>query len=195
MNQSNCDRKRRRILPCDGGHEVRGGRHPRFGRRSRQALLRQSGLEARRRLRRRRHLPRRAVHASGLPGLDSLRQGSEPAAPGSASGTLSRRLRHRGGARRARQPRCRGERNLPPSPVRDIRRSAAGSGAAQLRHPTPRSAIRTATTWLLQEVTARFPGRIDPNYDELRLRIGSGERVPARVGRPRRAREANWWSA
>ena len=45
--------------------------------------------------------------------------------------------------------------------------------------------------WLFQEVTARLPGRIDPDDDDIRLGERSGERAPACGGRARRAREAN----
>ena len=45
--------------------------------------------------------------------------------------------------------------------------------------------------WLLQEVTTRLPGRIDPGDDNLRLGGGPGERASACGGRPRRAREAH----
>ena len=88
-----------------GRHEARSRRHPRFGCRSRQALLRRPGLEARRRLRRRRHVSGRAVHASGLAELDPLRQGRHVGRAGLGTGTLPRRVGHRGGARRARRPR------------------------------------------------------------------------------------------
>ena len=46
--------------------------------------------------------------------------------------------------------------------------------------------------WLLQEVTTRLPGRIDPAADDF-VRLGErpGERPSARGGRPRRAREAH----
>ena len=77
--------------------------------------------------------------------------------------TLSRRLRHRGSARRARRSRRRRERSVPPcrSGKAAAQRPAIRSGA--VTPLTPRSAIRTATRWLLQEVTTRFPGRIDSN--------------------------------
>ena len=84
----------------------------------------------------------------GSPCSIHLRQGSHVGRAGLGTGTLSRRVRHRGGARRARRSRRRGERSVPrvggalpagrpPSAAR-IRR-----GAATPR--SPRSAIRTAT--------------------------------------------------
>ena len=45
--------------------------------------------------------------------------------------------------------------------------------------------------WLLQEVTARLPGRIDADDDDIRVGERSGERAAPRGGRPRRAREAD----
>ncbi len=45
--------------------------------------------------------------------------------------------------------------------------------------------------WLVQEVTTRLPGRIDPADDVLRVGERSGGRAPPCVGRPRRAREAH----
>ena len=44
--------------------------------------------------------------------------------------------------------------------------------------------------WLLQEITTRLPGRIDPADDVVRVRKRPGERASACGGRPRRAREA-----
>ena len=72
-------------------------------------------------------------------------KGVTSAAPGSAQRTLSRRVRHRGSARRARRSRCRGERSVPPCRSGKAACSAARirSGAATAR--SPRSAIRTAT--------------------------------------------------
>ena len=49
--------------------------------------------------------------------------------------------------------------------------------------------------WLLQEITARLPGRIDAAATTLRVGKRSGGRISARRGRPRRAREAHRGSA
>ena len=87
-------------------------------------------------------------------------KGITPAAPGSAQRTLSRRVRHRGSARRARRSRCRGERSVPscrsghppvsgPDPER-----RSYSSFASFRDPD-------GNGWLLQEITARLPGRVD----------------------------------
>ena len=66
------------------------------------------------------------------------------------------------------------------------------------RHPARASYSSFATfsdpdgnEWLLQEVTARLPGRVELERNDFRLRIGSGERDAARVGRSRRARDAH----
>ena len=70
------------------------------------------------------------------------------------------------------------------------------------RDPERRSYFSYATfkdpdgnTWLLQEVTTRFPGRVDANETSVRFSRRSGERAPARGGRARRAREADRWTA
>ena len=76
----------------------------------------------------------------------------------------------------------------------------AGPGKPPVSGPDParRSYFSYATfsdpdgnEWLLQEVTTRFPGRIDSNATSFASVIGSGERDAARVGRPRRARDAH----
>ena len=143
------------------------------------------GLAARRRLRRRRRLSgscssrRRARRARST----SARASRRPRRARHAD--FSRRVRHRGGARRTRRPRRRRERSVPPCRSRDSRRSAARirSGAATPR--SPRSAIRTATSWLLQEVTARLPGRVDADVTTFASSPSSRARCAAR--RPRTA--------
>ena len=45
--------------------------------------------------------------------------------------------------------------------------------------------------WLLQEITQRLPGRVDPRDDDVRLRRRSGQGAAARRGRARRARGAD----
>ena len=45
--------------------------------------------------------------------------------------------------------------------------------------------------WLLQEVTQRLPGRIDAAETHVRVDGRPGERDASRIGRPRRAREAD----
>ena len=137
-------------------HEARGHRHPRLGCRSRQALLQQAGLEARRRLRRRRPFPGRAVHASGLAGLDPLRQGSDVGrarlgerALSSSCPTSRRRAPISSAAVStwAKSSTRRSGTSADPRP---------GSGAAQL---LSYAAFKDpdGNTWLLQEVTVRFP--------------------------------------
>ena len=134
----------RRTLRWDGRHEARGRRHPCFGRRSRQALLRRLGLAARCRLRRRRRISG-PVHASRLAVLDPLRHRAHVGRAGLGKRTLSRRVRHRGSARRARRSRRRRERRVPPCRSGQAARQRSASGAEQLLQLTPRSAIRTAT--------------------------------------------------
>ena len=45
--------------------------------------------------------------------------------------------------------------------------------------------------WLLQEITARLPGRVDPERDDVQLRRRPGQGARARLGGARRAREAD----
>ena len=45
--------------------------------------------------------------------------------------------------------------------------------------------------WVLQEITTRFPGRIDSSTTSFASASGPGERDAPRGGRPRRAREAH----
>ena len=71
--------------------------------------------------------------------------GITSAVPGSAQRTLSRRVRHRGSARRARRSRRRRERSVPPCRSGTAAAQRPGSAAAQLLLVSPRSAIRTAT--------------------------------------------------
>ena len=71
--------------------------------------------------------------------------GITSAVPGSARGPLSRRVRHRGSARRARRSRCRRERSVPPSRPGEAPRRAARIRSGAVTPRTPRSAIRTAT--------------------------------------------------
>ena len=87
----------------------------------------------------------RAVHASGLAVLDPLRQGNHAGRAGLGTRTLSRRVRHRGGARRARRSRCRRERSVPPCRSGKAACSAARIRSGAVTPRSPRSAIRTAT--------------------------------------------------
>ena len=63
------------------------------------------------------------------------------------------------------------------------------SGAATPR--SPRSSDPDGNGWLLQEVTARLPGRVDADDDDIRLVDRARGRAPACGGRARRAREAD----
>ena len=102
------------------------------------------------------------IHASRLPMLDPLRHRAHVGRAGLGKRTLSCRIRHRGSARRAGRSRRRCERRVPPC--------RSGQAARQGPHPARSSYFSYATfhdpdgnEWLLQEVTTRFPGRIDSN--------------------------------
>ena len=89
-----------------------------------KAFYEQLGVEARRRLRLRQRLPGRPVHAAGLAGArSSSARNITHGRAGLGPGPLPGRLRHRGRARRARRPRCRGQRGVPP---RDAGRAVPG---------------------------------------------------------------------
>ena len=84
-----------------------------------------------------------------------------PARRGPAAG----RLRHRGGPRRARRPRRRGQRGVP---RRDRRSSTTPGPTAARTAPAPEHADYSSFAtfsdpdgngWLLQEITTRLPGR------------------------------------
>ena len=138
--------------------KLRSRRHPGFRRRTRQALLRRPGLEARRRLCCRGHVSGGSVHAAGLAELGPLRQGRHVGCAGLGTGALPHRVRHRGGARRARRPRCRRERRYSTEPAQESRRSAGAtqSGAATSRMPP--SQIPTATTGCYKRSPLDCPG-------------------------------------
>ena len=141
-------------------HEARGRRDPCFGRRPCQEVLRRAGVEARRRLRRRRRVSGRAVHPSRLAELDPLRQGHHVSHARFGNRNLPRRVGHRSGARRTRRSRRRCERSVSPC--------GPGKPPVSGRDPERRSYSSFATfkdpdgnEWLLQEITSRFPGRVD----------------------------------
>ena len=132
--------------------------------------------------------PRDPVHSAGLAVLDPLRPGPRRGPAGFGPGAVPDRLRHRGRAGRPDQARRRGRRDLPPD--------AGGSRPAN--GPAPDRATYNSFAafndpdgngWLLQEVTGRLPGRVDPGRRRTRER--PRERAAARRGRPRRAREAH----
>jgi hypothetical protein len=156
------DRARGRTLRRDWRHEARGRRHPGSRRRARQALLRQPGLEGRRRLRHGRRVSGRAIHASRLAVLDPLRHRRHDGRAGLGGGPLSHRVGHRGGARRARRPRCRREQGVSSRRAGKAASRRSASGARQLLSFATFS-DPDGNEWLLQEVTARLPGRVDSN--------------------------------
>ena len=113
------------------------------------------------------------VHASGLAVLDPLRHRASHRPCRARQGTLSRRVRHRGSARRAPRSRRRRERIVPrpvpgpDSPLASGQRS--GSGAAQLLH------LRHVQRSGRQRLAAAgghhaVPGSDRLERDELRLR-------------------------
>ena len=123
--------------------------------------------------------PGRAVHASGLAGLDPLRQGRHVGRARLGTGAFPRRVRHRGGARRARRSRRRRERNVPRRRSGTAADPAAGirSGAATSR--TPRSTIRTATAGCCRRSPRGSPDgwtrtrRRSPRWPTWRARSGA----------------------
>ena len=117
------------------------------------------------------HRPRRARRADFISSCPTSRQ----RAPSSSS-------------------RCRCERSVPPCRSGKAADQWSGSGAAQLlllRHVQRSGRQRMAVAGGHHPV----PGSDRLERDELRLRLGSGERDAARVGCPRRAREAHRRSA
>ena len=116
----------------------------------------------------RQRLPGRPVHAAGLAVLGPVRLEHHVGRAGLGAGALPDRLRHRGRARRARGARRRGERGVPRRPAAQFQPDgdrAACSGP----DPHRRSYCSFATFsdpdgngWLLQEITTRLPGRVDP---------------------------------
>ena len=148
-------------------------------------------LEARRRLRhRRRHFgscssrrPARRARSTSARASRRLRPARRRAS--------TDRLRHRGGARRARRPRRRGQRGVP---------RAGHGGADRVSGPDPERAqlplVRLVQRSGRQRLAAAGGHRAVARprrrrRDDIRLRNRSGERAPARGGRPRRAREAH----
>ena len=122
-------------------------------------------MAAGRRFRLRQRLPGRPVHAARLAVLDPVRHERHVGRARLGSGPLPDRLRHRGGTRRARRPRCRGQRGVP--------RRDAGSSVPARRHErssqrardpitpatarSPRSAIQTATAGCSRRSRRGFP--------------------------------------
>ena len=108
-------------------------------------------MEARRRLPVRQRLPGRPVHAARLGVLDPVRHEHHVGRARLGAGPLPDRLRHRGCARRARRPRCRGQRGVP-------RRDAGRSVPARRRgRSRQRARARQRQLPLLRHV--QRPGR------------------------------------
>ena len=89
---------------------------------------------------------------------------------GLGAGTPSHRVRHRGGARRARRARCRRERTRSTTsavysimPARKAASSGPRSGSGAVTRSFASFSDPDGNGWLFQEVTARLPGRVDAN--------------------------------
>ena len=107
--------------------------------------------------------------------------------------TLPRRVRHRGGARRARRSRRRRERSVPPSRSGQAGCQRSAPGAEQLLLVTPRSAIQTATSGCCRRSRPGSPAGSSSNATSFASVADLASRDAAGVGRPRRARGAHEW--
>ena len=143
-------------------------------------------------------LPRRTVHTSRVAVLDSIRQGRYGCRTRLGQRTLSRRVRHRGSARRAGRMRCRSERSVPSCRAGrpPVERARIPTGAATLR--SPRSAIPTATAGCCRRSPARLPGRVDANdttytsSTELAKALRRAEAAHGEHEKRTGQRDANW---
>ena len=103
----------------------------------------------------------RPVHAARLGVLDPVRHEPHVGRARVGPGPVPDRLRHR---RRPRTPGCRryrGERGLPPGRRRSGQRSC-DPGDTPATAPCRSFSDPDGNRWLLQEVTTRLPGRVDP---------------------------------
>ena len=173
---------------------------PRIGRRPRERVLRGAGVAAQRRL----PLPVTASGSSSsrrpAPGC-SIQFGTNitSAAPGSTEG-LYLIVSDVGAARDelvARGVKA-GEvfhEGTPGARYHAQRPAAAGSAVRLPRSGSYGSFVSFSDPdgngWLLQEITTRLPGRVDPAATSLDSASGLAERDAAGIGRPRRAREAH----
>ena len=179
----------------EGRPEARGGHHPRLGRRPREGVLRGARLAARRRLHHGRR-PRGPVHAARLPVLGSLRHEPHLRRAGIRPELLADRLRHPGCARRAGGARRRGERGVP---LRRLRTALDPNGTAERPRAGPaaatgrsrRSATRTATAGCCRRSRRGCPAGSTRARPRSPPRATWPSALPARGGRPRRAREAH----
>src|SRR5262249_40192668 len=89
----------------------------------------------------------------------------------------------------AHRTRCRGERSVPPRGSRTARSGRPRSGAAQLR--LVRFVQRSGRQRLAVPGDHRAPPGTRRRRGGVRLDVGAGDGTPARVGRARRAREAD----
>ena len=127
-------------------------------------------LAARRRRRPRGRLPPRPDDPARLRVLGPVRHRPHVRGAGIAQSMLPGRVRPRVGARRARQERPRRHRRLPLRhrvrlPVRRRRRRrvvSAGRAGGREHGSFASFSDPDGNTWLLQEVTTRLPGRVDP---------------------------------
>ena len=128
------------------------------------------GWRLRRRLRLRQRLPGRPVHAAGFGVLGPVRHEHHVGGARLGPGPLPGRLRHRGRARRARRPWCRGQRRVPrrdagravPARRHERSRQLAPHPIAPATAPSPRSATRTATAGCSRRSRPGCPGGSTP---------------------------------
>ena len=146
----------------------------------------------------RQRLPGRPVHAAGLAVLGPVRHEHHAGRARLGAGPLPDRLRHRGRARRARRPRRRGQRGVPPRRrrARSSRPTASGRVSGPAAERASYGSFATFSDpdgngWLLQEVTTRLPGRVDPAETTYASVADLQQALRSRRGRPRRAREAH----
>src|SRR4051794_1021532 len=148
-------------------HEARSGRHPSLRRPAREGVLRAARVAARRRLLLRQRLPGRPVHAARIAVLDPVRPRHDAGGARHGAEHVPRRRRHRS---RVRGPRGDGARVTPVFPPAAPGAQSRAAPAGPLAGPAADRATYGSfaafsdpdgNVWLLQEVTARLPGRVD----------------------------------
>ena len=163
-----------------------------------EGVLRAPWLEARRRRHPRRRLAPDPVHA---PGIRAARSSSAPsltsAAPGSAQSLYlvvsdveaARRELVAAGPRSAR---CSTKAASVLASIPPAERRLSGPAPEHSSYGSFATfSDPDGNGWLLQEVTTRLPGRVDPGTTSSRSASRPGRRLASGVGRPRQAREAH----
>ena len=109
------------------------------------------------------------INASGLRVLDPVRDGPDLGSARLGQRSLPDRVRHRGGTRGADRSRCRGQRGVPRGSDRGPFHPAGASDRISGPAPQRQSygsfasfADPDGNIWLMQEITSRLPGRVDP---------------------------------